>query len=170
MSSSSLSRKRQTPDGDVTDKYNVGAALGEGTYGHVFSATDPRTGKRLAIKRLKESSEGISPTAIREMALLRELHHENVVKLDDILLDFQERMIYLIFEFVEYDMDALRLHFAKRRSAEKHMPQGVVKSLLWQLLKGVAYLHDKGILHRDLKPSSMFARTRNSSESLYCGL
>merc|ERR1719396_308895 len=78
--------------------------LGEGTYGKVYKAKSKTTGKAVAMKRMKLDSEeeGVPSTAIREIALLMELGHENVVELLDVFCSANK--LVLVFEFVESDL------------------------------------------------------------------
>ena len=78
--------------------------LGEGTYGVVFKARDKETDSIVALKkiRLENTDEGIPSTAIREISLLQELHHPNIVELKDIV--HGENKLYLIFEFFNLDL------------------------------------------------------------------
>jgi serine/threonine protein kinase len=78
--------------------------LGEGTYGVVFKARDRETDSIVALKkiRLENTDEGIPSTAIREISLLQELHHPNIVELKDIV--HGENKLYLIFEFFNLDL------------------------------------------------------------------
>ena len=78
--------------------------LGEGTYGVVFKARDRETDSIVALKkiRLENTDEGIPSTAIREISLLQELHHPNIVELKDIV--HGENKFYLIFEFFNLDL------------------------------------------------------------------
>lgn len=78
--------------------------LGEGTYGVVFKARDRETDQIVALKkiRLENTDEGIPSTAIREISLLQELRHPNIVELKDIV--HGENKLYLIFEFFNLDL------------------------------------------------------------------
>ncbi len=78
--------------------------LGEGTYGVVFKAKDRETDQTVALKkiRLENTDEGIPSTAIREISLLQELRHPNIVELKDIV--HGENKLYLIFEFFNLDL------------------------------------------------------------------
>jgi len=78
--------------------------LGEGTYGVVFKARDRETDSIVALKkiRLENTDEGIPSTTIREISLLQELHHPNIVELKDIV--HGENKLYLIFEFFNLDL------------------------------------------------------------------
>ena len=64
------------------EQYQKIEKIGEGTYGVVYKALSRRTGQTVALKkiRLESEDEGVPPTAIREISLLKELTHPNVVK------------------------------------------------------------------------------------------
>lgn len=132
------------------DRYIKQEKLGEGTYGVVYKAIDTKTQRIVALKkiRLEAEDEGVPGTAIREIALLRELRHCNVVKLFDVL--YTGKKLVLVFEFLDHDL-------------KKHMdavkPRGLdsmlIKSYCFQMLKGIAYCHSHRVLHRDLKPQNL---------------
>jgi serine/threonine protein kinase len=71
----------------IDDKYVLKYTLGEGTYGVVYFATDLEGKKNFAIKKIKieENDEGIPSTTLREIIVLKELDHPNVVKLLDVI-------------------------------------------------------------------------------------
>ena len=70
--------------------------IGEGTYGVVFKARERESGQTIALKRirLEHSDEGVPPTAIREISLLKELRHNNIVRLYDVV--HSENLLYLV--------------------------------------------------------------------------
>lgn len=78
--------------------------MGEGTYGVVHKAQDNQTGKLVALKkiRLDAEDEGIPSTAIREISLLKELSHENIVSLLDVI--HSESKLILVFEYLDSDL------------------------------------------------------------------
>ena len=78
--------------------------IGEGTYGVVFKGKNKKTNEIVAMKkiRLESEEEGIPSTAIREVSLLKELQHPNIVQLKDVIM--QENRLYLIFEFLTMDL------------------------------------------------------------------
>lgn len=124
--------------------------IGEGTYGVVYKGLDKRTGKLVAMKkiRLESEDEGVPSTAIREISMLRELRNPNIVNLEDVIM--QENRLYLIFEFLQMDlkrfMDNLK---------EDTMDKGMVKSFLYQICQGMCFCHQRRVLHRDLKPQNL---------------
>ena len=88
-------------------KYEKFEKVGEGTYGVVHKARDLDTGEILALKaiRLESEEEGIPSTAIREIALLKELQHPNIVKLVNVL--HTDKKLTLVFEFLDQDLKKL---------------------------------------------------------------
>lgn len=124
--------------------------IGEGTYGVVYKAQDKNTGQVVALKkiRLDTESEGVPSTAIREISLLKELDHNNIVRLLDVV--HSEKKLYLVFEFL--DMDLKKYMDSAPPSG---LPLPLVKSYLFQLLQGIAYCHSHRVLHRDLKPQNL---------------
>lgn len=94
---------------------------------------------------------GISQSAIREMSLCRELNHKNITKLMEIILE--NKSIYMIFEFFEHDL--LQIIHSHSHPEVKQIPERTVKSLIWQVLNGVTFLHKNWIFHRDLKPANI---------------
>jgi len=83
------------------EKYEKLDKLGEGTYGVVYKARDKTSKELFALKkiRLESEDEGIPSTAIREISLLKELQHPNVVRLHDVI--HSNKKLVLVFEFVD---------------------------------------------------------------------
>mmetsp|Transcript_21890 Transcript_21890/g.43437 ORF Transcript_21890/g.43437 Transcript_21890/m.43437 type:complete len:326 (+) Transcript_21890:89-1066(+) len=139
------------------ERYQKLEKVGEGTYGVVYKAKDKKDGQIVALKkvRLESEDEGVPSTAIREISLLRELQHPNIVQLKDVL--HQDRKLYLVFEFLDQDlkkyMDAIG--GGKMTKGTVSMNPMLVKSYMWQLLEGIAFCHRHRVLHRDLKPQNL---------------
>ena len=108
---------------------------------------DTETGQIVALKkiRLESEDEGIPSTAIREIALLKELQHENIVKLMDVI--HTDKKLTLVFEFLDQDLKKLL-----DNAGEEGLNMQTIKSFLYQLLNGIAHCHRTRVLHRDLKP------------------
>mmetsp|Transcript_29651 Transcript_29651/g.71239 ORF Transcript_29651/g.71239 Transcript_29651/m.71239 type:complete len:299 (-) Transcript_29651:161-1057(-) len=130
------------------EQYEKIEKIGEGTYGVVYKAKDTN-GEIYALKtiRLEAEDEGIPSTAIREISLLKELHHPNIVKLCDVI--HTERKLTLVFEFLDQDLKKLLDVCGGGLDAT------TTKSFLFQLIRGVAHCHQHRVLHRDLKPQNL---------------
>jgi len=91
-------------DFNAEERYQRIEKIGEGTYGVVYKAKDVQTDKVVALKkiRMEHEDEGVPSTAIREISLLKEVQHPNIVELKDIVYD--ETKLYLIFDFIECDL------------------------------------------------------------------
>lgn len=99
-----------------------------GTYGIVYKAQEKKTGKLVAMKkiRLESEDEGVPSTAIREISMLRELQFPNIVCLDDVIM--QENRLYLIFEFCQMDLKRFLDNLT-----ESGMEIKMLKSFLFQV-------------------------------------
>ena len=93
-------------------------------------------------------NEGIPSTALREITILRELKHPNIVRLLDVVLNNSK--LYLLFEFIEIDLRKFLINLK-----EKMLNENLVKNFLYKILDAVAYCHSKKIIHRDLKPQNI---------------
>ncbi|OAT10770.1 CMGC/CDK/CDK8 protein kinase [Blastomyces gilchristii SLH14081] len=143
----------------IREKYHIVGFISSGTYGRVYKAIGRNGQKReFAIKKFKPDKEGeiiqytgLSQSAIREMALCSELSHANVVHLEEIILE--DKCIFMVFEYTEHDLLQIIHHHTQ---PQRHpIPAPMVKSILFQLLNGLLYLHSNWVLHRDLKPANI---------------
>eukprot|EP00929_Paragymnodinium_shiwhaense_P000586 TRINITY_DN100835_c0_g1_i1.p1 TRINITY_DN100835_c0_g1~~TRINITY_DN100835_c0_g1_i1.p1 ORF type:complete len:316 (+),score=102.19 TRINITY_DN100835_c0_g1_i1:81-1028(+) len=131
---------------DTTEK----VTLGEGTYGKVLKARRRGSSEAVAMKLMKlgvGAEEGVPSTAIREIAILKELNHENIVRLMDVFCKPGE--LVLVFELLESD---LKKHMKEEKN---RLTPGVVKDFTQQLLAGLEFCHANRIIHRDLKPQNL---------------
>ncbi|XP_071018945.1 cyclin-dependent kinase 19-like isoform X2 [Oncorhynchus clarkii lewisi] len=141
-----------------------GCKVGRGTYGHVYKAKrkDGEDEKEYALKQIEGT--GISMSACREIALLRELKHPNVIALQKVFLSHSDRKVWLLFDYAEHDLwHIIKFHRASKANKKPiQLPRGMVKSLLYQILDGIHYLHANWVLHRDLKPANILVMGEGS--------
>lgn len=132
------------------DLYEKTEKIGEGTYGIVYKGYQKSTKRVVALKkiRLEAEDEGIPATAIREISILKELSHDNVVSLMDVW--HNDNNLYLIFEYLNQDLKKYM-----DIQGETIIPMVTLKSYVYQLIQGVAFCHAHRVIHRDLKPQNL---------------
>ena len=137
--------------------------IGQGAYGTVYRGTQRSSGRTVAIKRIPYADStpegGVPCNVIREISLLRELTHDNVVQLLDVI-QATPGGLYLVFEYVAHD---LKTFMDQRQTSDdirerRGLPGHMVKSFMSQMLKGVGFCHTHRVLHRDLKPHNVSAK------------
>uniref|UniRef100_A0A3Q3FPW1 Mitogen-activated protein kinase 4 n=1 Tax=Labrus bergylta TaxID=56723 RepID=A0A3Q3FPW1_9LABR len=134
--------------------------LGMGVTGLVLSAVDQRTGQRVAIKKLVMRDAVTVKHALREVKITRRLHHENVVRVHEVLAPYgrplprdptQLSALYIVQECMETDL--------ARLLEQGPLQTGHATLLFYQLLRGLKFIHSANVLHRDLKPANIFINT-----------
>eukprot|EP00884_Botryococcus_braunii_P016956 jgi/Botrbrau1/3944/Bobra.0365s0019.1 len=139
----------------IDEHYVPIKAIGKGAYGVVCSAKNLKTGQKVAIKKISNAFENLTDArrTLRELVLLRQLRHENIIALKDILRpppkelnDFKD--VYLVYELMDTD-----LHQIIRSS--QALSDDHFQYFIYQLLRGLKYIHTANVLHRDLKPSNL---------------
>lgn len=126
--------------------------LGEGQFATVYKAKDVVTDNIVAVKKIKlgsrsEAADGINRTALREIKLLQELTHENIIGLLDVF--GQKSNVSIVFDFMETDLEVVI------RDTNIIMTAPHIKSYILQTLLGLEYLHANWVLHRDMKPNNL---------------
>ncbi|KAI4379106.1 hypothetical protein MLD38_005442 [Melastoma candidum] len=136
-------------------QYEIEEVIGRGSYGVVASAIDTHTGERVAIKKINNVFEHVSDAMriLREIKLLRLLRHPDVVEIKHIMLppcrrEFKD--IYVVFELMESDLDEVI-------KMNDDLSPGHHQFFLYQLLRGLKYIHSANVFHRDLKPKNILA-------------
>ncbi|GKT33286.1 Extracellular signal-regulated kinase 2, partial [Aduncisulcus paluster] len=136
-------------DKHVLKRYDIHSKVGKGAYGIVFKAKDRKTGKTVAVKKVYDAFLNITDAqrTFREIMILQQLKHDNIIPLIDIMKADNDRDFYIVFPFVSTD-----LHAVVRTNILENIHK---KYILYQLLLALAYIHSGELLHRDLKPSNI---------------
>ncbi|KAI4317728.1 hypothetical protein L6164_025575 [Bauhinia variegata] len=154
-------RRKSSVDVDFFTEYGEGSryrieeVIGKGSYGVVCSAYDTHTGEKVAIKKINDIFEHVSDATriLREIKLLRLLRHPDIVEIKHILLPPSRREfkdIYVVFELMESDLHQVI-------KANDDLTPEHYQFFLYQLLRGMKYIHTANVFHRDLKPKNILA-------------
>ena len=114
----------------------------------------------MALKEIHlDSEEGTPSTAIREISLMKELKHENIVALYDVI--HTENKLMLVFEYMDRDLKKYMDGFTGNSGGPRGaLDTATIKSFMWQLLRGIAFCHENRVLHRDLKPQNLLINSQ----------
>ena len=165
-----LSSIKKTSCRNVNNYKIIEDHIGEGTFGMVFKAEyignmdyADKMGipKYVALKKIKmeDSKEGFPITALREIMIMKKCNHENLLQILEIVTskslvkNQKKQNVYLVFEYMEHDLSGLAL---AKYSFE--LPQ--IKYIMYQILKGVQYLHKNNIIHRDIKCANILINNK----------
>ena len=133
------------------DRYKVIKIVGDGAYGSVYKAINATTGEVVAIKKMKKKFTSWEECmSLREIKSLRKLNHPNIVKLKEVIRVSDE--LNFVFEFLEQNAYQLI------KDKTEHLPEEKIKSLVYQTLQGLAYMHKHGFFHRDMKPENLMVQ------------
>ncbi|CBZ38516.1 protein kinase, putative [Leishmania donovani] len=137
----------------IVKKYEIQAQLGQGAYGIVWRALERKHNRVVALKKIYDAFQNSTDAqrTFREIMFLHRLHHPNIIKLLHVHRAFNDRDIYLVFEYMETD-----LHVVIRANILEEIHK---QFIIYQLLKTMKYLHSAEILHRDMKPSNLLVNS-----------
>ncbi|KAF4393324.1 hypothetical protein CsatB_024639 [Cannabis sativa] len=138
---------------EIDTKYVPIKPIGRGAYGVVCSSINRETNEKVAIKKINNVFENRVDAlrTLRELKLLRHIRHENVIALKDVMMPIHRatfKDVYLVYELMDTDLHQII-------KSSQPLSSDHCKYFLFQLLRGLKYLHSANILHRDLKPGNL---------------
>ncbi|CAG9565679.1 unnamed protein product [Danaus chrysippus] len=141
--------RRSRASSRAMERYEKLAKLGEGSYGLVYKCRNRETGEVVAVKKFVENEDDplIRKIALREIRMLKNLKHPNLVNLIEVFR--RKRKLHLVFEYCDHTV----LHELEKYPAG--CPELLSKQIIWQTLQGVAYCHRHNCIHRDVKPENI---------------
>jgi len=134
----------------ILERYELIQKLGKGAYGIVWKVMDKKYKQHVALKKVFDAFHNATDAqrTYREVMFLQELNgHENIIRLRNIIKAENNKDLYLVFDFMETDLH----HVIRAGILEEVHKQYVI----YQLLKGLKYMHSAELIHRDLKPSNI---------------
>jgi mitogen-activated protein kinase 1/3 len=137
----------------VDEKYEFIKQIGHGAYGVVCSALNKKNGEKVAIKKVPNAFDDLidAKRIIREIRLLKFFDHENIIAIVDVLKPDAKTGyadIYIVTDLMETDLH--RVIYSRQDLTDEH-----IQYFVYQLLRGVLYMHTANVMHRDLKPSNI---------------
>ncbi|TBU30640.1 kinase-like protein [Dichomitus squalens] len=134
----------------VEKRWKLIRELGSGAYGFVISAADEISGEPVAIKMVTRALEkvALAKRVLREITLLRHFAHENITGLIDVDCSTDLSEIYIFMEPMEADLH--QIIKSGQALTNEH-----VQYFMYQVLRGMKYIHSASVVHRDLKPGNL---------------
>jgi serine/threonine protein kinase len=141
-------------------KYEIKEEIGDGAFGIVYEGRNKETNQKVAIKRLKRKYSTIEQILSKsEVKVLRELNNDNIVKLKEVIKE-KTGVVSYIFEYCDCNLyDFIENH----RENKKKIPEQIICEIIYQIVKGMKYMHSKKFFHRDLKPENILVILNNYS-------
>ena len=137
--------------------------LGHGHYGIVRKCMNRETKEWYAIKSIRKSKVSKIEVLKREIEILKEVRHPNIIELIDVYED--SKYLHIVTEMCTGGELFDRI-IAKTQSAEGHFSERDAAQLVWDILDAIQYCHQKGIVHRDLKPENFLYLTEDDSSPI----
>eukprot|EP00731_Ephydatia_muelleri_P038829 Em0932g1a len=143
---------------EVAPRYSGLTYIGEGACGMVCSANDNQTKQKVAIKKIRPFlHQTFCQRTLRETKILMRLRHENIIGILDIFADDQD--VYIVQTLMDTDLYKVL--------QTQHLSNDHISYFLYQILRGLKYIHSANVLHRDLKPSNLLLNTTCDLKSMW---
>lgn len=143
-------------------RFSIVSKIGQGGYGTVFKAIDHENGDVVALKQVQLFQANTLPISFyRELKCLQQCKHENIINFRDIARI--DGVLYFVLDYCEFDLQSLLESSSKLTSLHKI-------SYIKQILLAVKHLHDKGFIHRDIKPPNVLVTRDNKVKLTDFGL
>lgn len=149
----------------IINNYIIKQTIGKGTFGKVKLGIHVPTNEKVAIKILEKSKmveKDDFERVGREMSIIQSLHHQNVIKIQDIFEN--EDNFYIVMEYCEGG-ELFNYIVKKRRLSDEE-----ASFFYYQIINGLEYIHSKGVVHRDLKPENLLLGKDNILKIIDFGL
>ena len=142
---------------ETQGRYRFKKMLGRGAYGVVFAAKDKTTGKLVAVKRVERIFETVldAKRCLREICILSHIKHENVTNLIDVTTNSD----YSKFDSLIVVMDLKEADLFQIINSSQPITVDHHRFFIYQVLRGLKFIHSANILHRDLKPSNLLVNS-----------
>lgn len=132
--------------------------IGRGANGMVCAAVNSETREEVAIKKIGNAFDNVidAKRTLREIKLLSHMDHENVIAIKDVIRPPQKKNfndVYIVYELMDTDLHQI-IH-SNQELTDEHC-----RHFVYQILRGLKYIHSVNILHRDLKPSNLLVNAR----------
>ena len=141
-------------------KYELIKIIGDGTYGIVYEGINKETKQKVAVKKLKDRFSSLEECLNKiEVKVLEKLNHDNIVELKEVIRDKKGEASY-IFEYCDCNL----FEFIENHHEHKiSIPEQIIREIVFQITKGIKYMHSKNYFHRDLKPENILVILNNYS-------
>eukprot|EP00456_Euglypha_rotunda_P006913 TRINITY_DN11211_c0_g1_i11.p1 TRINITY_DN11211_c0_g1~~TRINITY_DN11211_c0_g1_i11.p1 ORF type:complete len:229 (-),score=21.45 TRINITY_DN11211_c0_g1_i11:20-706(-) len=140
---------------EVEQRYEIKSIIGHGAYGTVCSAVDLKTTRQCAIKKIENIFEhrSLAKRTLRELKLLRFFRHENIMSVDRVMRPRKNfNNVYFVSELMETDLACVIR--SPQELTDEHC-----QFFIYQVLRGLKYIHSANVMHRDLKPRNLLVNS-----------